>query len=153
MANAEASTAASGRNMTVLRWCVIDYSCARGAKANGRRGTIVPSLLDRLDRHRDNHVVGGRGLVLRHAEFRALDARSDFGPARRLLGCRMDGAFEVRDRQRDRPGDTAHRQLAFTAHEVLAVELQVVRLEGDGRKLGDVEIVLALEHRFARWAA
>src|SRR5215470_8972380 len=108
------------------------------------------SLLYRLDRNGDGHVVACRGRVFRHAEVRALDARDDFGTASRLFGRGVNGAPEVGYRERDRLGHAAHRQLAFGAYQGVADELQLVRLEGDGRELGSVEIVLAPEQGLAR---
>src|SRR5438128_2664752 len=110
-------------------------------------------LLYRLDRDRDGHVVAGRGLVFRHAEIRALDARRDFGSTGRLFGRRMNRTLEIGHRQRDRFGHTAYRQLAVGAHDAVSVELQAGRPEGDERKLADVEILLAFEHRLARRTA
>src|SRR5438128_3830078 len=109
-----------------------------GAQARSRGSSL---LLNCLDRHGDSHIVRGRGLVFCHTEFRALDARPDFGAARRLFGRRMNGTPEVGDGDRHRFGHTAYGQVAIRGYDAVAVELQAGRLEGDHRKLGDVEIV------------
>ena len=103
------------------------------------------SVFQRLDVNHELDVIAKIRGELAHAEFGPLDSAGRIRSARfflhELIGC----ALESRNGERQRLGHAEQGHFAIDGGWLIASEIQLLGLERDGRVLGNVEEVFALQ--------